>query len=324
MKGNAQCTSVHWSGRAEAAHIGYDLRYIMHNVLERSPTMFSYWIWQDRHQCWDWAVWDTRFDSSSWQIMPNTSRIIVNFLLSLALLKTAPPPPPHHPKCPRCVLLFLFNTISPPVYSFFFFSFFFWHSPTHTQQLLGSFPTQSISIGRDPIKPLWKCLSVLAINQCIPSADRFHTERAGSSSECFPDWWQTPVSDAPWRQLPSLHPISCQHSLILPSEYRPKSINWSPCGAATQHPGKSTAASVSRITGQQTLEKDYHKLMFTLWTLCSHLLKAPHHLPVCKQLEFGFFWTELTGLIHNLTVSRIHNKYHQQQQQQNKQRKQLN
>ena len=257
--------------------------------------------------------------------MPNMPQKIVNFLLSLAPLKTAPPhttPSAQAVSCSSCLAL-------PPAYSPFFLLLFFFflfdtHSPTHAQQLLGSFPTQSISIGRDPIKPLWKCLSVPAINQRIPSADRFYGERAGSSSECFPDWWRAPVSDAPWRQLPSLHPISCQHSIMLPSGYRPKRINRSPCGAATQHPGKSTAVSVFRITGQQTLEKDDHKLMFTLWTLWSHLLKAPYHLPVCKQLEYGFLWTELTGLIHNLTVSRIHNKYHQQQQQQNKQRKQLN
>lgn len=77
------------------------------------------------------------------------------------------------------------------------------------------------------------------------------------------------------------------------------------------------------LQGSRQLEKDYHKLMFTLWTPCSHLPKAPYHLPLCKQPEFGFLWTELTELIHSHSSSRIYNKYHQQKQE-NEQRKQLN
>lgn len=58
------------------------------------------------------------------------------------------------------------------------------------------------------------------------------------------------------------------------------------------------------LQSSRQLEKDYHKLMFTLQTPHSHLLKAPYHLPVCKQLERGFLWTELT---ETLAAERITN-----------------
>lgn len=123
-------------------------------------------------------------------MMPNVSRKIVNFLLSLALLKTNLPPNAQDKVLVfplSYIFKYLSNTINyfppPDLFSSFFL---FWHSqPCTHPATAGIAPAQSISIGRGPIKPLCKCLSVLPVNQCIPSADSFCRERAGSNSKCF-------------------------------------------------------------------------------------------------------------------------------------------
>lgn len=100
-------------------------------------------------------------------------------------------------------------------------------------------------------------LSVLPLNQCIPSAGSLCRKRAGSNSKCFfqlprlivSSWRQYPVERTPFfsphPHLPSAQWLGC----------RPKCNSWSPRGAATLHPGKPTAESTSRITGQQTTWK---------------------------------------------------------------------
>lgn len=118
-------------------------------------------------------------------------------------------------------------------------------------------------------------------------------------------------------------PSPSSFSRALQSGCRPKCISRVPVGLLPRTQLNRLLRALPGLQGSRQLEKNYHKLMFTLWTPCSHLLKAPYHLPLCKQPEFGFLWTELTELIHSHSSSRIHNKYHQQKQE-NKQRKQLN
>lgn len=132
--------------------------------------------------------------------------------------------------------------------------------------------------------------------------------------------WEMPHGD---NRLfpPSLSPSST--ALHCDQDADPNALARVPAGLLPHTQVNQPLRVFPGLQGSRQLEKDYHKLMFTLWTPCSHLLKAPYHLPVYKQLAFGFLWTELTELIHSCTSNRVFYKYHQQQQQ-NKQRKQLN
>lgn len=125
------------------------------------------------------------------------------------------------------------------------------------------------------------------------------------------------------RLFPPTSPSSFSTMLRCDQDADPNALARVPAGLLPRTQVNQPLRVFPGLQGSSQLEKDYHKLMFTLWTPRSHLLKAPYHLPVCKQLEFGFLWTELTELVHRRTGSRIYNKYHQQQQE-NKQRKQLN
>lgn len=168
-------------------------------------------------------------------------------------------------------------------------------------------------------------LSVLPLNQCIPSAGSLCRKRAGSNSKCFfqlprlivSSWRQYPVERTPF--FPPI-PISLQHN---DEDADPNAIAGVPVGLLPCTQVNRLLRALPGLQGSRQLEKDYHKLMFTLWTPCFHLPKAPYHLPLCKQPEFAFLWAELTELIHSHSSNWIYNKYHQQKQE-NKQRKQLN
>lgn len=148
--------------------------------------------------------------------------------------------------------------------------FFFWHSqPWICPATAGIVPTQSISICRGPIKLLWKCLSVLPVNQCILSPDSFCREQEGCYSKRFSklpglivgSWERCPTETIAFF-LPSLSPFST--TLRCDQDADPNAL-------ARVSAGLLPCTQVNRLLWvfpglqrSKQLEKDYHKLMFTL------------------------------------------------------------